>query len=1185
MDLEPIERENEVIARFQAADAEELADLLIYPSEHDAAVLRDYLGPSKFRRLRRLALEGETATGSTRGIVNLLGSGSAETPQRQHSLGHVIVLPGLMGSELTVTRRGEDPFILWLHKWWIFRGYLDAIQLGQDGQTNEDPRTYVRATGAFNDFYGELILTLRKKRDVTVFPYDWRLSLAESAERLAELIETKFSRSAPVHLVTHSMGGLVARRLITDHRDVWDQMSAVDDSEGRGDRVGRLIQLGTPNHGSHLAVQALAGLAETVRKLALLDFSRDVDGIRRIIGTFPGLLQLLPSPEVDDKADRFYLSETYQEMGLSIPQSLLDDARANHETLSPILDPERIVYIAGDQHRTISDVVSNAINLEIPDAYQAVDQGDGTVTHELGLLRDRKVVNYYINAEHSALASNRRILEVLDALLQTGETRSLNAKPESRATRKLEDRKQKAWELEEARRDRVDQFATLVRGAGLTPSARRRETRTVAQLSLIGPDLEIRRAILTGIVAPPSSSGESSAESLDFDAGSIEPIALTVGCIHGAIQDQLDTGSDLEDRPIDAVAVGHYLGVQPSGSELALDRAISDVDPDLPDEEAEAELILTQLTQRGTIRGELAQSFFLRNPQAPDDHRTIAVLGLGPPGRCGKPELTVAVRELTWALGRLGCRHLAAVLIGAGVGNLSIRDALEAWIQGLELSLARGAGGEAALPWGRLEEVTFVEYDPQRVLEIDRDLQAIQSENSTRLALDVLELDRDEHRRLLNLINKRSSSQWSSENTDDPTVGDHNDPIPTRLAVTLQRDPEDLGTPDDPELARYTFSALTDTAAISERSLTLDARLVKDVNNHLAASRTLADQRRWGRTLEELLIPDELADHLGTSAPLVIQLDAASARVHWEMIAQPSPLDGPRGPRVAGLADQDPAERDDHFLGLTRSLTRQLRTALAGPPEPPPPATRLLRLLVIADPAEDEPLPGAQAEGLLLAQIADAFNRLSEAAESDRRIAVETLIGPQEATRAEVLNRILVDSFDILHYAGHCVYDRQFPMRSGWIFSGGTRLTANELLRLDRSPRLVVSNACESGVTPDRSRRGDAKLPATFAEAFFACGVSDFVCTAWPIGDLAAKRFAATFYIELLGMRVMRPESNSETADLILSEKGPQTIHRAMHAARQALFRSADGLTSWGAYQHYGTPYYRAFGPKTRSSR
>src|SRR3954451_19292519 len=112
----------------------------------------------------------------------------------------------------------------------------------------------------------------------------------------------------------------------------------------------------------------------------------------------------------------------------------------------------------------------------------------------------------------------------------------------------------------------------------------------------------------------------------------------------------------------------------------------------------------------------------------------------------------------------------------------------------------------------------------------------------------------------------------------------------------------------------------------------------------------------------------------------------------------------------------------------------------------------------------------------------------------------------------------MLRSFDLLHFAGHCVYDPSDPLTSGWVFSNGERISANELKRIDRVPKFVFSNACESGVTPDRPELRSPDLAPNFAESFFARGVSNFVCTAWPVDDVAARQFALELYMGLLGL-------------------------------------------------------------------
>ncbi len=179
----------------------------------------------------------------------------------------------------------------------------------------------------------------------------------------------------------------------------------------------------------------------------------------------------------------------------------------------------------------------------------------------------------------------------------------------------------------------------------------------------------------------------------------------------------------------------------------------------------------------------------------------------------------------------------------------------------------------------------------------------------------------------------------------------------------------------------------------------------------------------------------------------------------------------------------------------------------------------------------------------------------------------------------EVLRHLVQRSYDVLHFAGHCIYDKKRPSASGWIFSNGERLTANELDRIDRIPKFVFSNACESGITPDRSGSRSVELAPSFAEAFFARGVSNFVCTAWPVDDGAARNFALTLYRGLLGLKPVDGQPNA------YEPTTPLHMHRAMQQARRAVAAQPRGYRTWGAYQHYGSPYLRFFEPSPTAER
>ena len=139
--------------------------------------------------------------------------------------------------------------------------------------------------------------------------------------------------------------------------------------------------------------------------------------------------------------------------------------------------------------------------------------------------------------------------------------------------------------------------------------------------------------------------------------------------------------------------------------------------------------------------------------------------------------------------------------------------------------------------------------------------------------------------------------------------------IPTRLTVELDSDV-------------YRFGAITETASVPQRNISLDPDLVSEANKELAAQREKGRQGELGEFLEKLLFPDDLQQLLSSNAPLVLTCDATVARIHWEMVAQPDLR------ATAGIANQ--AQRT--FLGLHRGFTRQLRTTFAPPSRTTPAA-------------------------------------------------------------------------------------------------------------------------------------------------------------------------------------------------------------------------------------------------------
>lgn len=609
-----------------------------------------------------------------------------------------------------------------------------------------------------------------------------------------------------------------------------------------------------------------------------------------------------------------------------------------------------------------------------------------------------------------------------------------------------------------------------------------------------------------------------------------EPVGSTSGTVRTAVRSsggkatirirvlhediaRVGQGDDSSEAfPIDAIAVGHYQDVTPVRAERGLDEAISQA----LHVNGTGPLVITGFTERQIISGDTARPFFLPDPRRPE--RLIALAGMGYPGQFAAPDLTVLVRELCWSLGMLGKKHLATVLIGSGNGNLEVERAVEAWMRG-----AAAAVSGAAASGRHLHAITFVEGAPKRLAQIQGAL-AKYAKAAQGIQVELVPLTQSEIDRAF----------VAGGPVQTPTPKELS---PARITVEIHR-------------GKFRFGALTEEASIPEEELKLDPKLVFETNQKLVEAETRKGQLEGGIDLYRKLVPPELQPRLTTGAPLVIICGHRTAQICWEMLAQPG---------IAGHDRMD-AVPEEMFLGLARGLTRQLRIH-STPRGWRRESSRVLKVLIVADPARDRPLDAAREEGRRLSQL---FKRYGQAATpAGNRLVVKALIGPDEATRSEVIKELQKTPYDVLHFAGHCEYSSHHRAASGWVFSHGEMFTSDELRQIDSVPGFVCANACASGALPDHSSARSLDLAPSLAEEFFLGGVTNFVCTAWRVNDRAAFAFAATLYSVLLGL-----------------EAPPRPMHAAMREARLAARAVPGGLSSWGAYQHYGNPYFRLFEPR-----
>ena len=333
--------------------------------------------------------------------IGAVSGGVAETaspPTGQRDA--VIVVPGIMGSHLAADGR-----TIWVDALRLARGGVAALTYG--GTTD------ITAVG-LNRSYLPLITKLARSWDVYLFPFDWRDDIFRSADRLDALVG-QLREDHPrrgINFVAHSMGGLVVRALVAEHRQRWDELAEIPETAS-----GRLVMLGTPNRGSYSIPLTLLGSDLAVRGLAAIDRQHTSDEVTAIVAGFPGLYQMLPFAQgiEDDNWQDLYERATWGDRA-HVEAELLTLARDTHAKLAEHgVDARRFCYVAGYGKDTPYRVTfGNGQEMRIGQ----FAMGDGRVAHRLGELDDMAM--YFVDATHGGLISDLTVLDKLDDLIRGG---------------------------------------------------------------------------------------------------------------------------------------------------------------------------------------------------------------------------------------------------------------------------------------------------------------------------------------------------------------------------------------------------------------------------------------------------------------------------------------------------------------------------------------------------------------------------------------------------------------------------------------------------------------------------------------------------------------------------------------------------------------------------------------------
>ncbi|MDO8489722.1 MAG: tetratricopeptide repeat protein [Candidatus Omnitrophota bacterium] len=189
-----------------------------------------------------------------------------------------------------------------------------------------------------------------------------------------------------------------------------------------------------------------------------------------------------------------------------------------------------------------------------------------------------------------------------------------------------------------------------------------------------------------------------------------------------------------------------------------------------------------------------------------------------------------------------------------------------------------------------------------------------------------------------------------------------------------------------------------------------------------------------------------------------------------------------------------------------------------------------LRMLILANPNND--LKSAYTEGL---NIKNQFSHKIKKVHVDFK---STKIDKN------YVKKNLCD-YDIVHFAGHCEFDRKEDKESGWVLSDGI-FKVEDILRMGQGcslPALVFSNACHSAqVRPTLIDSEYQRANYGMASAFLFAGVRHYIGSIRKIEDNASLVFAREFYSKLI-MGLSVGESLRLSKLKLVKEYGLSSLH------------------------------------------
>jgi hypothetical protein len=195
----------------------------------------------------------------------------------------------------------------------------------------------------------------------------------------------------------------------------------------------------------------------------------------------------------------------------------------------------------------------------------------------------------------------------------------------------------------------------------------------------------------------------------------------------------------------------------------------------------------------------------------------------------------------------------------------------------------------------------------------------------------------------------------------------------------------------------------------------------------------------------------------------------------------------------------------------------------------PPPFSRVITSRVVPEPGRH---PGAEDPSIRILTVENPTEDLAATehvlevvaglqGERDGATVEVTQLAAKDATRRGFADAVAGQAYDIIHFAGHGVFQAQRPSDVALLLKDGPFVDEDVLaLQWSAPPFIVFNSSCEGGrAAPGRRIVLGRRRSNGLAAAFLARGAEAYLSHYFLVRDESAAALAESFYTELFGVK------------------------------------------------------------------